>query len=126
MNRNEILTSIANRIGVTELDDRNRNSILDAIAVGYGVNVTNKSMSNLLHGIDSILRLENRPRVSRNQYLKSIAEHLGNTTLPDGKSRNYYLNKWLEYAVSVVEVWILAGGVWDSTGYWDDQSAWID
>ena len=66
------------------------------------------------------------PRTSRNGHLKSIAETLGSTTLPEGQSRNYYLNKWLEYAVSVVEVWILAGGSWDDSGYYDDTATFND
>lgn len=126
MNRNEILSDIAIKIGLTDFDDSTRNSILDALAVGYGVNVTKKTMSNLLHGIDSIINLANMPRTSRNGHLKSIAETLGSTTLPDNQSRQFYLNKWLEYATSVVEVWILAGGSWDDSGYYDDTATWND
>lgn len=126
MNRNEILSDIAVKIGLTDFDDTTRNSILDALAVGYGVNVTKKTMSDLLHGIDSIINLANMPRVSRNGHLKSIAETLGSTTLPDNQSRQFYLNKWLEYATSVVEVWILAGGSWDDSGYWMDDQPFND
>ena len=126
MTRNKLLYDIAVKIGVQNPAISTRNQILGDIAIGYGVNVPNKTMLNLLHGIDSILNLQNMPRVSRNGHLKSIAEFLGSTTLPDGMSRNYYLSKWLEYAQSVVKTWILASGSWADDGYWDDSSNWND
>ncbi len=126
MTRNKLLYDIAVNIGVQNPSLSNRNQILNDIAIGYGVNVPNKTMMNLLHGIDSILKLQNMPRMSRNGQIKSIAEFLGSTTLPDGMSRNYYLSKWLEYSQSVVKTWILASGSWADDGYWDDLSNWND
>ena len=124
--RNKILSDICVKVGLTDFDDSSRNSLLDALALAYGVDVVNKTANNLLYAIDSAVHVAFMPRVSRNGHIKSIAEYLGSTTLPDGKSRNYYLEKWLEYAVSVVQVWILAGGTWNNEGYWDDTQTWND
>ena len=126
MTRNKLLYDIAVKIGVQDPSSSPRNQILDDIAIGYGANVPNKTMIDLLHGIDSVLHIQHMPKDSSNGHLKSIAELLGSTTLPDGMSRNYYLGKWLEYAQSVVKTWILASGSWADDGYWDDSSNWND
>ena len=125
MSRNTELIAIADKIGVEqEYNPNSRNSILDAIAITYGVNVQKKAMNNLLYGIDSILRLQYMPRVSRNEHIKSIAEFLGATTLTENQSRNFYLSKWLEFASPIGGNQQFPAGTWDTSLNLDYTKVW--
>ena len=95
MTRNELLRQVAENAGITDdLSNLTRDEILLKICEYYGLNIGARNMGNYLRAIDSLLNLELKPIITRDEHLQNIASHFVGSDVGAGIPRNEYLTIW--------------------------------